>query len=190
MERPTSPAEHQSRARRNGNTSSTTNDEPSGTFITTTSQVDQMAQDKKRNSILKLAGDIEFHKNISQLNETEMIRKLEKNAHIEQRKLEQTQLGKSKPAFHRKKPRARRGSVNRTRRGSVKEGYVGITKKGVERWNHQFDRDEPPPNIIRALRATGHINLKELSEVGGDDLLGYPTGNDPGDTRSFMLLLS
>ena len=53
MERPTSPAEHQSRAKRNGDTSST-NGETSGTFITTTSRVDQMAQDKKRNSILKL----------------------------------------------------------------------------------------------------------------------------------------
>ena len=189
MERPTSPAEHQSRAKRNGDTSST-NGETSGTFITTTSRVDQMAQDKKRNSILKLAGDIEFHKNITKLNETEMIRTLENNAHMEQQKLKQAQLDKSRPAFHRKKSRARRGSMNRTRRGSVKEGYVGITKKVVEKWNHQFDRDEPPPNIIRALRATGHISLKELSEVGGDDLLGYPTGNDPGDTRSFMLLLS
>ena len=95
------------------------------------------------------------------------------------------------------KPR-RRASSGALRRGSVSidsrtgryRQRFGISKHHVEIFNKQLDRDEPERYFVKSLLATGTINLGELSEVGGDAMLGYPDGNNKGETRSFMLALS
>jgi hypothetical protein len=176
MSRPTSPEEHQSRPRRPAADNS-----DGGAFMTATDMSDQ-----KRNSILQMVGDIEKSalSSIDEVSEDAIARKMLKEK--EEHTLRQQEAEVALAAHTKKKVRGRRSSV---RRGSVGRA-MGLSKHHVQVWNKQFDRDEPPPMIMRALAATGNINLKELSEVEGSDLLGYPEGNDPGDTRSFMLLLS
>ena len=92
----------------------------------------------------------------------------------------------------------RRASSGSLRRGSVSidsatgrfRQRFGISKHHVKIFNKQLDRDEPERFFVKSLLATATINLGELSEVGGDLMLGYPDGNVKGDTRSFMLSLS
>jgi len=183
--RPTSPEEHQSRPRR----SSAADTSDGGAFMTATDVSDQ-----HRKNILQMAGDL--HKagaltSKEEISDDALARKMlkEKEAVEAKRREKET----TSQAGHVKKIRGRKGR-GADRRGSVRRGSVsqpmGLSKHHVQVWNKQFDRDEPPPMIMRALAATGNINLKELADVGGADLLGYPEGNDHGDTRSFMLLLS
>ena len=106
--------------------------------------------------------------------------------------------GASAGAPHGRRDRRRRtrpGKDGRRRsvtgaQGNLARPRFGITKAHVENFNKQLDRDEPRPFFVKSLMATGSINLAELAQVGGDDLIGYPDGNIPGDTRSFMLSLS
>ena len=84
----------------------------------------------------------------------------------------------------------RRGSVTVDSTTGCFRQRFGISKKHVQIFNKQLDRDEPQRHFVKSLIATGTVNLGELSEVGGTDLLGYPDGNEKGETRSFMLALS
>lgn len=84
----------------------------------------------------------------------------------------------------------RRGSVTIDSATGCFRQRFGISKRHVEIFNKQLDRDEPERHFVKSLIATGTVNLGELSEVGGADLLGYPDGNEKGETRAFMLALS
>jgi hypothetical protein len=175
-----------------------------GTFITTNpgAKVDMSGQ--RRSEILKLAGAIESHTKEKGKLEGESLNELARKLELERSQQVERQpstrllevsanagvLSSNTSASNRLRPRGRRGSTQGNRRGSTGRRKVGLSKQHVKKWNKQFDRDDPPKGIVSALRATGHINLKELAEVGGEDLIGYPRGNDPGDTKSFMLLLS
>ena len=95
-----------------------------------------------------------------------------------------------KPGRRKSSGNLRHGSVSiDSRTGRFRQRF-GISKQHVEIFNKQLDRDEPERYFVKSLLATGTINLGELSEVGGDKMLGYPDGNVKGETRSFMLALS
>ena len=222
MQRPTSPDEHQSRPRRASGAdvvaATAASSSPGGTFLTASGGD---MNEQRRNSILKMAGDIAALSQTDSsrkhpVSEDALARKLENNVHISQRKKQEQQRGRqslSSSSSSSSSPSSRNSATGTQtatsgrkgrRRGSVNSGGGGrrrgstggagrrmnLTKHHIEVWNHNFDRDEPPPMIMKAIMATGEVNLKELAQVGGDDLLGYPQGNDVGDTRSFMLLLS
>ena len=202
--RPSSPEAHQSRPRRGAKKDG----ETSGTFITSEpgggSSINNM-DEQRRDSILKMAGDLHSLSTGKQASEESMARKLENDKHVQRQSVLQKQMKIENDKKMREMQkngsgggggggggglgggRRRRGSV--ARRNSVRRP-MGLSKHHVQVWNKQFDRDDPPKNVMRAMIATGNINLKELAAVGGDDLLGYPDGNDKGDTKSFMLLLS
>ena len=181
------------------------NEASSGTFITEP----EVMGDVRRNSILKMAGDIERLKQdkgngtskATNNEEEALARKLEDEKHqvqivIDRKKKKiATELElkeKKKKSQGQGRKGRRRSSIQSGGRRSSTGGRrrMHLTKEHVKVWNHNFDRDEPPPMIMKALAATGEINLKELAEAGGESLLGYPDGNETGDTRSFMLLLS